>query len=153
MLFEALDPEAIIPYRATKGSAGYDLFALQDYSVGEVYYEDNPTMIRTGVKVNIPEGYCGQLWCRSGLGKTGTLLLAGLIDSDYEGEVMVLLTQTGNKGLHVHKGDKIAQMVIVPCLMEGDVTVSRVGGFGSTDKPTLSAVVDNLVASANVGGL
>ena len=146
-LFETIDSRAILPTRATQGSAGYDLYSLDPV---KLYSLEGPMILRTGIKVNIPVGYCGQLWCRSKWGSKGALvhdfattpdgdILHGrLIDSDYTNEVGVIMSNIGLDTLTFKAGEKIAQMVIVPFYSEEDVNVLRTGGFGSTDALTVS---------------
>ena len=147
-LFEKDHPLAIIPTRATSGSAGYDLFPLRisDKDIEIPGYEYTmPTMIETGIKVNIPEGYCGQIWAKSSLGSLGISVFAGMIDSDYRKTIKVLLMNFDNDLFVVPDNKAIAQLVIVPIYTGDDVVgVVRVGGFGSTEAsvkvPEVSAV-------------
>lgn len=132
-LFQKLSEDATIPVRGTKYSAGYDLFALEETFVLPYAEECLPTKIKTGIRVNLPPGHCGQFWERSSLGSKGLALRGGLIDEDYQGELIVCLYNFSDKLHQFKKGDKIAQMVIVPYYTEGDVVnVVREGGFGST---------------------
>lgn len=138
-----LHPDAKPPQRATDGAAGYDLFAVEDYRLdsGERY------AYRTGVAVEIPPGYVGIIKPRSGWAvKSGIDTLAGVIDSDFRGEIKVLLIcldrlDTLNGSFRVNKGDRIAQLLIVPCFTGAVEVVTELagtergaGGFGSTGK-------------------
>jgi dUTP pyrophosphatase len=140
-LFRKLVPEAIIPTRATAKSAGYDLHCIEDFILPEVLNCDEPVKIGTGIAIQIPDGYCGQIWCKSGLGSKGLVVHGGLVDGDYQGEIFVLLSNHGYGSRHFKCGEAIAQIVFVPCYMEGDVDTVRVGGFGSTDVKPCSMTV------------
>lgn len=103
-------------------------------------------MVPTGLKVAIPEGYEGQIRARSSLGKKGLILphSIGTIDSDYRGDLFVLMTWIGeNDSYVIEKGERIAQMVIAPIpstrFREVDLkhlgrTKRGEGGFGSTGR-------------------
>jgi dUTP pyrophosphatase len=133
-------------HRATPGSAGMDLIYH-----GEEEIKLNPTMravLPTGVFLAVPEGYEAQIRPRSGLAlKHGLTVLnaPGTIDSDYRGEVGVILANTGSKAVIIKPGERIAQMVfnkienpiinIVDSETFDDLKTSRgSGGFGSTGK-------------------
>lgn len=130
-----------IPYYATPGSAGIDLCAmLEEDSIG---LNPNQTMlIKTGIKMAIPQGMVGMIYPRSGLGANKGLILAngtGVIDSDYRGEVMVAIWNRSMRTQFIHHKDRIAQMVFMPVerlpievVDELDDTVRGSGGFGST---------------------
>lgn len=134
------DLEHIEPKRATPGAAGYDLVAAEKAEI----VPHGRALIDTGIAVAIPEGYAGFILPRSGLAlKKGLTVLnaPGLIDSDYRGNVKVLLWNTNDAGgtQTVGAGDRIAQLVIVKV---EDVEFRRsawlpsssrgAGGFGST---------------------
>jgi deoxyuridine 5'-triphosphate nucleotidohydrolase len=132
-----LSPKATKPTRGTSGSAGLDLYCTETCAI-----EDGKvSVISTGVAVKIPFGYVGLIKPRSGLAlKHGADTMAGVIDSDYRGEIkMMLTTHDGCKHVQFDEGDRIAQLVIVPCFM-GEVAVvcwfddteRGSGGFGST---------------------
>lgn len=135
-----LDEKAVIPTYGTEYSAGADLYALID---GEQIIEPNQTkLIHTGISVEIPEGYAGLIYARSGLASKKGLAPAnkvGVVDSDYRGEVMVALHNHGTVAQTVVNGERIAQLVIAPFLKaefenvdELSDTVRGEGGFGST---------------------
>ncbi len=135
-----LDEKAVIPTYGTEYSAGADLYALVD---GEQIIEPNQTkLIHTGISVEIPEGYAGLIYARSGLASKKGLAPAnkvGVVDSDYRGEVMVALHNHGTVAQTVVNGERIAQLVIAPFLKaefenvdELSDTVRGEGGFGST---------------------
>jgi dUTP pyrophosphatase len=130
-----------LPRYMTAGAAGMDLLADVDAPV------DIPpggrALIPTGLSVDIPAGYEAQVRPRSGLAlRHGVTLLnaPGTIDSDYRGEVMVLLVNLGDRPFAVRRGDRIAQMVVAPVsraeLREANVLSDSArgdGGFGHTD--------------------
>lgn len=130
----------ILPKRATSGSAGYDFFAVEDFTLNP-----NETIkIATGVRAYIEEGWVLKIYPRSGLGFKYRLRLdntVGIIDSDYyfaenEGHIFIKLTNCGNKPLTVEKGKGFAQGVFLEygITADDDATDERTGGFGSTDK-------------------
>ena len=129
-----------LPKRATSGSAGYDFFALNDFTLAP-----NETIkIATGVRAYIEEGWVLKIYPRSGLGFKYRLRLdntVGIIDSDYyfaenEGHIFIKLTNCGDKTLTVEKGNAFAQGVFLEygITADDDATEERTGGFGSTDK-------------------
>ena len=99
-------------------------------------------LVHTGIAVEIPEGYCGLIFARSGLASKRGLAPAnkvGVIDADYRGEVMVALHNHTDKAATVDAGERVAQLAIVPFLKaeyeeaeELSDTVRGAGGFGST---------------------
>jgi len=140
MRFKKLTTTAITPTRGTPGSAGLDLYADQEALV--VSYK--AAMVGTGIAVEIPEGYVGLLFLRSSTGKAGVALAngVGVIDSDYRGEIKLCLTYAHDMGgHHIRRGDRIAQLVVLPAptfdLTEVDslsTTERGAGGFGSTGR-------------------
>lgn len=144
-----LHPDAVIPTYATPGSAGFDLVALEDVTI----WRQETALIRTGISVEVPNGYELQVRPRSGTSLKTLLRVAnspGTVDSDYRGEVCVIITNTAiyeNDHLgkttkyKIRKGEKIAQGVICPIVQakfevveELSVTDRGAGGFGSTSK-------------------
>ena len=128
-----LKENAIIPKRATEGSAGMDLYACIDSSV----------VINPGDLVTIPTGIAN-IYARSGLGIKHGICLSngvGVVDSDYRGEVCVGLCNVSNKPYTIEPNERIAQMVIAPVSLMNveevsslEDTVRGEGGFGSTGK-------------------
>ena len=130
----------ILPQRATAGSAGYDFFAPEQFtlSAGET------VKIPTGIRVKIDEGWVLKIYPRSSLGFKYRLTLnntVGIIDSDYyfaenEGHIFIKMTNCGNTPLTVEKGKAFAQGIFVEygITVDDDATELRTGGFGSTDK-------------------
>ena len=137
-----LHPAAIIPTSGSKLSAGYDLYACLDSPV--TIRSHKTEKIGTGLSVEIPEGYFGAIFARSGLAAKEGLRPAncvGVADSDYRGEYIVALHNDGDVARTVKNGDRIAQLVIMPFLSvefnevaELDETERGAGGFGSTGK-------------------
>lgn len=135
-----LDPAAILPSYGSEYAAGADLYALLPEAVTIAPGETR--MIHTGLAAEIPEGYAGLVFARSGLASKRGLAPAnkvGVVDSDYRGEWMVALHNHSGEPQVVEPGERIAQMVIVPYLTarfeevgELSDTVRGTGGFGST---------------------
>ena len=138
-----LDPRAKIPTRSTAGSAGMDLCALLD----------EPLTVAPGGRVTVPTGIAirlpspetvGLIFARSGLAVKHGLTLSncvGVIDSDYRGEILVGLQNSGKSDFTITPGDRIAQMMITPVVQaqirmtdDLDETKRGAGGFGSTGK-------------------
>ena len=129
-----------LPSYATDGSAGLDLRAAVEKPV--VLKPFQRVLIPTGFIFEIPEGYEGQVRPRSGLAlKKGVTVLnsPGTIDSDYRGEVKVILINLGQEEVVIERGERIAQLVIAPVTRAELVEVEKVsqtsrgaGGFGST---------------------
>lgn len=142
--FKKTNPKAVAPLRATCFAAGCDLTAVVEEKNGVRIPPQESQMISTGIAVEIPEGYVGLLFGRSGLGCKLNLRPAncvGVIDSDYRGEIMVCLYNDSQSYRYIENGTRIAQLVIVPCLLaemeeveELEDTDRGVGGFGSTGK-------------------
>ena len=141
--FKKLDKNAHAPTYGSEFAAGADLYALTG---GEtVRFKPGETkMIHTGIAVEIPEGYAGLVYARSGIATKRGLAPAnkvGVIDSDYRGEVMVSLHNHSNEEQEIADGERIAQLVIAPFLAaeftvcdELTATQRGDGGFGSTGK-------------------
>ena len=132
-----LDSGACLPERKTVGAAGYDLTALEG---GEVE-PGKVAKVRTGVYAAIPFGLFGAIKGRSGLATSGILAFEGTIDSDYRGEICVLLYNTRKEEVFSYSpGQRIAQLVLIPFAVlnvievpELDLTQRGDNGFGSTD--------------------
>ena len=138
--FKKLNPGAITPTYGTEYSAGADLYNLPDATVTIAPHKT--VLIHTGIAIEIPEGYCGLIFARSGLATKRGLAPAnkvGVIDADYRGECMVSLHNHSDKDEVIASGERVAQLVIVPYLTASFVlsdelsdTVRQGGGFGST---------------------
>ncbi|MBR1820194.1 MAG: deoxyuridine 5'-triphosphate nucleotidohydrolase [Clostridia bacterium] len=128
-----------LPRRATAGSAGYDFFAPNAFSLAP----GETAKIPTGVRVRIADGWVLMLFPRSGLGFKYRLQLnntVGVVDADYfgaknEGHIFIKLTNAGDRLLSVAAGEAFAQGVFLPfgLTIDDAATGARVGGFGSTD--------------------
>lgn len=137
---QKLTNTAKIPFHGSDAAAGYDLYADQDYMIpaGET------AKISTGIAMAIPNGYWGGIYARSGLATKQGLRpsnCVGVIDSDYRGPIIVALYNDSLELRMIHKGDKIAQMIISPFeywqieqVEELENTDRGSGGFGSTGK-------------------
>ena len=143
MKIKRLDEKAIVPTRGSEYAAGYDLYAVFEEEKITIWPHDT-IMIDTGWSMEIPEGYFGAIFARSGLAAKQGLRPAncvGVIDSDYRGPVKVALHNDTQEHQIVHQGDRIAQLVIMPYksiefeeVDELDDTTRGEGGFGSTGK-------------------
>ena len=136
-----LNKNAKLPYRATAGSAGADLFACIERDI--VIESGQRVLIPTGIAVEIPEnGYGGFVFARSSVASRYGVSLSncvGVIDSDYRGEVKIPIINHGQDAYTVKNGDRIAQLVIMPVDVPEFVEVQELsdtqrgeGGFGST---------------------
>lgn len=132
-LFKPHDPYGMKPKRSTKYSAGHDLHANVKGSVKAGQRLVVPTGVGWGDAVD--DKWFGQIVERSGNAvRHGILTLGGIIDCDYDGEIMVILHNLGDQTFNFEKGDRIAQLVVMPYMyVEGSEKV-RAGGFGSTGK-------------------
>lgn len=136
--FKKLDTELPSPRHAHPGDGGVDLYAR----VGSTLKPGQWEMVPTGVAVAIPPGYAGLVVPRSGLAARsgiGVVNGPGLVDSGYRGEVNVLLINHGQIAFEVGRGDRIAQLVVVPVVDQEWVETDELtdsdrgsGGFGST---------------------
>ncbi len=135
-----LDDRAVLPTYGSAFSAGADLYAVLD---GELTFAPNETkLVHTGLAMEIPEGYAGLIYARSGLASKKGLAPAnkvGVVDADYRGEVMVALHNHSSVPQTIAAGERIAQLVVAPFLkaefLERETltdTVRGEGGFGST---------------------
>ena len=132
-----LDEGAKMPTRAHPYDAGLDLYAMKEqYVPGEC-----GVVFNTGVHLDIPKGFVGLVKSRSGLMVNQNIITDGTIDSGYTGAIKVKLFNHSVMAHKVKKGDKIAQLVIVPCLLPDlelvdslDDTDRGDNGFGSTGR-------------------
>ena len=142
ILIKKTNKEVTTPKYKTDGSSGVDLSAFLEKKV--VIKPNSSELIPTGLQVAIPEEYEIQIRPRSGLAakeSIGVLNSPGTIDSDYRGELKIILFNHGKEDFIINNGDRIAQMVLVPIIkMEFEEvdslpdTVRGQGGFGSTGK-------------------
>ena len=134
--FKQLDSRAILPERGSALAAGLDVCSIEELSIGPKHR----VMARTGLAVAIPPGFYGRIAPRSGLAmKNGLDVLAGVIDSDYRGELCCLLYNTGDELINLPAGSKICQLIIEQIITpeaawasDLDETARGAGGFGST---------------------
>jgi dUTP pyrophosphatase len=134
--FLRLHPDARLPARATSLSAGLDLCVIDGVQIDP----GGRVACRTGLSVEIPRGYYGRIAPRSGLAtEFGIGVLAGVIDSDYRGEIICLLINHGHSSVTFKTGDRIAQLIIesisLPTAKWTDTLTSTdrsSGGFGSS---------------------
>lgn len=139
MKLKMLYGNAMLPSQAKPGDAGLDLVAQEDY---RVIPPGESALIQTGISVQIPTGMVGLVCSRSGMAlKHGVFVLnaPGVVDSGYRGEVGVILHNTKDTHFHINRGDRIAQLVLVPFIApmyelvtDLDDTERGTGGFGST---------------------
>jgi len=133
-----LQDSAKIPSFAYKTDAGFDLFSVEDIEIKN----NKIVAVSTGISMEIPKGYVGLIWDKSGLSlKNGIKTMGGVIDSGYRGEVKVILTNLLKKPYLFKKGDKIAQMLIQEIKQPEILEVNELNeadrgdfGFGSTGK-------------------
>ena len=140
MKIKKLNENAVIPTYGTEYSAGADLYACTDEDI--TINPGETKLIKTGIALEIPVGYAGFIYARSGLASKKGLAPAnkvGVIDADYRGEIMVALYNQSNEPQVITAKERIAQLVIAPFLKvefeETDkltITVRGDGGFGST---------------------
>lgn len=138
--FIKLHPDAVMPTYGSRHAAGADLYALAE---AEILIPAGKTVfVSTGIAMEIPEGFVGLVFARSSMGAKRNLAPAnkvGVIDSDYRGEIRVVLHNHGDTDQVVMPGERIAQLAIVPyltaefeeCTSLSD-TDRGAGGFGST---------------------
>jgi dUTP pyrophosphatase len=104
-----LSPNANIPSRGSDESAGLDICTIESTTIAA----GQRALLRTGIAMSMPRGYVGLIWPRSKLAaKMGIDVLAGVVDSDYRGEIMVSLLNTGLDEVEIRSGDRVAQMII-----------------------------------------
>lgn len=134
-----LNDKAVMPSYGSASAAGADLYSSED----EIVINAGETkLVHTGISMEIPEGYVGLIYARSGIASKRGLAPSnkvGVIDSDYRGEIMVSLFNHSGETQTVAAGERVAQIVITPYLTvnfteadELSITVRGEGGFGST---------------------
>jgi dUTP pyrophosphatase len=137
-VIKAIWEEGCEPTRANPSDAGADLVSKERV----LLFSKERTLVKTGVKVEIPVGHVGLLFPRSSLSKQDIIMTnsVGVIDSDYRGELMASLMYIGDEsGVWIGQGDRIVQLVVVPIVLPKfklvetlDTTARGEGGFGST---------------------
>lgn len=143
MKIKLLNDLATIPTKGTKESAGWDLYAAIERPI--TITPNQTIVIPTGIAIEIPQGYFGGLYARSGLSvKQGLALIngVGVLDSDYRGEIGIALHNFSDFPHHINPKDRIAQLVIQPYKNDENLEITSqldntergIGGFGSTGK-------------------
>ena len=140
MKIKLLSDKAMIPYRGSEEAAGYDLYSIDSVNI-------NPgecKLISTGIAIQLPTGYFGAIFPRSGTAVKRGLRLANcvaVIDSDYRGEIIVALHNHSNSPYVTKPGERIAQLIFIPYLAIELVETENLSltergqkGFGSTGK-------------------
>ena len=132
-----VDADATLPTRAHPEDAGMDLYSLEDV----LLEAGQGKLAKTGVAMAIPEGYVGMIADRSSLGKKGLKVAGGIVDAGYRGEVMVILRNLTHEKIILNRGERIAQMLILPIATPAVKEVKDLsetkrgeGGFGSTGR-------------------
>jgi dUTP pyrophosphatase len=132
-----LNSDSRYPTKSHVTDAGYDLFSTEDVSLKPLQRK----VVKTGIKLSIPAGFYGRIAPRSGLAvKNGIDILAGVIDSGYNGEIGVVLINTDKfESVSLPKSSRIAQLIFEKCedmnfetVLSLDVSERDAGGFGST---------------------
>ena len=133
-----LHEDAIVPSRGSEESAGLDFHTIESVTIPPGYR----ALLKTGIAMSMPAGYVGLIWPRSKLAaKMGIDVLAGVVDSDYRGEIMISLLNTGFDPVEIKAGDKVAQMIIqrhysdmkINIVDDLDKTMRGVAGVNSTE--------------------
>ncbi len=133
-----LEEQAKLPERAHLSDAGFDLFAGMAYNVRP----GDRVQVSTKIALEIPKGYVGLIWDKSGLSQSkGLKTLGGVVDSGYRGEVMIGIINLSDRAYTIERGDKVAQMLIQKYEAPDIVEVQELadadrgdGAFGSTGK-------------------
>ena len=134
--FKRLDPRATLPTRGSAASAGLDIYSIEDITIEP----KQRVLARTGLAVAVPLGFYGRVAPRSGLAvKNGLDVLAGVIDSDYRGEVCCALLNAGDETVTLPQGSRLCQLIVEQIITptptwveELEETARGAGGFGST---------------------
>lgn len=149
--FKKLHKDSILPTPALPGDVGYDLMSIEDVTLAPGVV----TKVKTGVclasydpniKLNVDESLTiyPEIKSRSGLASRGVIVVGGIIDTKYRGELIVLLLNTTNSNVIIRRNDKCAQFVFTACLTNPSLIIEEdniieqtergANGFGSTDK-------------------
>ena len=142
VLIKKLDPAVKLPEYKTDGASGMDLTAFIKKTIN--VKPKTSALIPTGLSVAFSEDYEIQIRPRSGLAaknNVSVLNTPGTIDSDYRGEIKIIIYNHGNEDFFINNGDRIAQMILTPIIkmeleetLDLPVTIRGLGGFGSTGK-------------------
>lgn len=130
--------DAKIPKYSHEGDAAFDLYTCKETILPPM----QRVLVSTGISMAIPTGHVGLIWDRSGhAAKAGLTTMGGVIDSNYRGEVKVIIFNTTNESYKIKKGERIAQMIIqkfhpkkIIEVKELDNTTRGIDGFGSSGK-------------------
>ena len=133
-----LNEEAVLPNYSYKDDAGFDLYSIEQITLKP----NNRAQIATGISMQIPDGYVGLIWDKSGISHNGGIkTLGGVIDSGYRGEIKVGVINLSDKDFIFGAGDKVAQMIIqkketcdIIEVSELDSSHREDKGFGSSGK-------------------
>ncbi len=132
-----INNEAVLPTRAHSYDAGMDLYV----NGRQVIIAHTTMAVSTGISMEIPEGFVGLIWDKSSVGAKGLKTLGGVIDSEYRGEVKVVIHNLNNEDIIFEHGQKIAQMLIqkvelvdIEEVADLSSTIRGEGGFGSTGR-------------------
>ena len=138
--YKVLNELAKVPTRGSEYAAGYDLYAATNEPMNILAHTTQ--LVKTGLAFELPDGYFGAIFARSGLASKKGLRPAncvGVVDSDYRGEVMVALHNDTDNDVAIDANERIAQLVLIPYINmtfeeveELDATTRGEGGFGST---------------------
>ena len=132
--------DSILPTRGSKYAAGLDLYACETVCISTSSLDNTGTLVSTGISMVIPNGYYGRIAPRSGMSvKYGLIVNAGVIDSDYRGEIKILFNNFTKMDVVIHRGDKVAQIIIEKIALldvkevdDLENTERGSNGFGST---------------------
>lgn len=135
LIIERVNPQAKLPQKAHQGDAGYDLYANDFYSIPPY----GQALVSSGIRMIIPDGYVGLVWDKSGLAFQGIKSMGGVIDSNYRGEIKMVVKNLSEDDFNIVPGQKVAQILIQPVLdleisEENiiDETERQANGFGSS---------------------
>jgi dUTP pyrophosphatase len=130
---QKLSEKAIIPTRGSEFAAGYDLYAIES----QIIYNNSQAIIKIGIATAIPVGYYGRIAPRSSMALKNIFVNGGVIDSDYRGEIKVILFNFGID-YEINAGDRVAQLIIEK-IITPEIKIRELtdtprgdGGFGST---------------------
>ena len=142
VLIKKLDPAIKLPEYKTDGASGMDLIAFVKKSI--IVKPKTSCLVPTGLSAAFSEDYEIQIRPRSGLAAKNNISVLntpGTIDSDYRGEIKVIIYNHGNDDFHINNGDRVAQMILAPVVkmeleetLDLPETIRGTGGFGSTGK-------------------
>lgn len=134
MRVKRLHATAKLPTKAHAGDLGYDLYANHQYisQLPTIHiWPGNTELVSTGIAIQFPEGYGGLIRDRSSIAtKLNLIVVAGVIDNGYTGEIKVALHNAGNNAIPINAGDKIAQLILIPTV---DFPVEEVANVVSVD--------------------